>query len=110
MQKTTTGSGRKRILVAVGVGGACAGGASLAGALLPFPVAACEDAVAQTAAKGAIFMWGRRFTGNDIIGCVQTRPICLVVLAIVAIFRRLTLLLRLKIKLVWAVVSFVPFI
>lgn len=61
------GPGKKRVLFAVGIGSACSAGASMG--LVHFAV--CEDAPVTAAAKGASFMWGRRFTGNDIIGCVK---------------------------------------
>jgi alpha-tubulin suppressor-like RCC1 family protein len=56
------------------VTGACAAGSALglASGLIPSLVV-CEKAQAEAAANGASFIWGRRFTGNEIVGCVWDR-------------------------------------
>ena len=60
---TLTGTTRRLMWATAGFGGACVGCAVLAPP--GSGSAVCEQAQAL---PGAMFMWGKRFTGNDIVG------------------------------------------
>jgi len=67
---------RRLLFAATGFGSACAAGASLAASPWPF-IAKCEDHAGSSAAAlpGALFMWGKRFTGNDQVGYCDKAPV-----------------------------------